>query len=211
MSLGMALCLSVPLGLYAARHAHSKIDKALRYVFVVLASVPDFVFAFILVSVFALTLHLLPARGYVEFFENPLESLRYTLLPTSAMAIFYSGLLIRFVRAAALEVALKDCIRTARGKGLSEYTVQVRHILRLTLIPLVSMLGSVMLQILGGVIVQEEIFGIPGMGKLVLQAFLSRDYPVLQTVVLCSGVLAIALNLVIDLSYGLIDPRIRYA
>jgi peptide/nickel transport system permease protein len=207
VSVGLAL----PLGVLAAVRRGTAVDVLVRLGGLVGLSLPGFWLATLLVLVFSKYLPVGLLSSYVPPDVSLSQSLRASVLPTLALAAPLTAVLMRYVRASLLEVLGQDYIRTARSKGLREGLVVRRHALRNALIPVVTVVGIQFGYLLGGTVVVEEIFGIPGMGRLVLYAIYQRDYPVVQAVVLLSACLFVLVNLMVDVLYAVLDPRIRYA
>ncbi len=207
VSVGLAL----PLGVLAAVRRGTAVDVLVRLGGLVGLSLPGFWLATLLVLVFSKYLPVGLLSSYVPPGVSLSQSLRASVLPTLALAAPLTAVLMRYVRASLLEVLGQDYIRTARSKGLREGVVVRRHALRNALIPVVTVVGIQFGYLLGGTVVVEEIFGIPGMGRLVLYAIYQRDYPVVQAVVLLSACLFVLVNLMVDVLYAVLDPRIRYA
>lgn len=210
LSFVLSLAVSIALGLATARHRGSTFDRITMGIIMVVSAIPDFVLASILLLVFTVKLRLLPSANYVSFATDPAANLSRMVLPTISMMAFYIAQLTRYVRSASIEIGASTYIAAARARGLSERAVKYKHILRNALIPLLTIAGVHITYALGGVIVQETVFSLPGIGRLALAAILNRDFWVLRTIVLFTAVVAVVLSLVIDLAYGLIDPRIRY-
>lgn len=205
----VTLIVAVPLGTLAAYRAGSWIDRAVM-VFAVLAfSVPSFLIGYLLVYGFAIQLELFPVQGYVRMSEGIGAWLRSIVLPCVNLALVYIALITRMTRATVMEVMHEDYIRTARAKGLGVMPV-LGHALRNAAIPIATTVGVGVALLIGGVVVTETVFAIPGMGRLVIDAVQRHDYPVIQSVLLLSAGVYVLINLLIDLSYGLFDPRIRY-
>jgi peptide/nickel transport system permease protein len=173
-------------------------------------AVPTFWLGVLLIIVFSVQLNLLPPTGYESIVENPGEGWRYLLMPALTLGIYISSVLARFLRSALLEVIGQDYIRTAQAKGLPERRVFLRHALKNALIPVVTVLGVQFGTLLGGAVVTEAVFDWPGVGQMLLYAIRVRDYTVVQGTVLFLVVVFVLLNLVTDIAYGVIDPRIRY-
>ncbi len=207
VSVGTAL----PLGVLAAVRRGTGLDLLIRLGALVGLSLPGFWLATLLVLVFSKYLPVGLLSPYVPPGVSLSQNLRALVLPTVALAAPLTAVLLRYVRASLLEVLGQDYIRTARSKGLREAVVVGRHALRNALIPVVTVVGIQFGYLLGGTVVIEEIFGIPGMGRLVLYAIYQRDYPVVQAVVLLAAFLFVLVNLVVDVLYAVLDPRIRYA
>ena len=159
---------------------------------------------------FAVRLGWLPAGGYASVFVDPAAAVRYMILPAVSLGFSQSALIARITRASVLEVLGADHVRTARAKGLGTASVLVRHVLRNAAVPIVTVIGLGVALLIGGVVVTESVYGIPGLGRLTVDAVLARDYPTIQAVVLLFSVVYVMINLVVDLTYTLLDPRIRY-
>jgi peptide/nickel transport system permease protein len=173
-------------------------------------SVPVFVVGYLLIFVFALELKWLPVQGYARIARGLGPWMRQLVLPCVALALIYVALLARVTRAAVSEALTEDYVRTARAKGIGELAVLWRHALANAAIPIITVAGISAAQLIGGVVVTETVFSIPGLGQLTVDAVLSRDFPVIQGVVLLFSVVYVALNLLVDASYVFLDPRIRY-
>lgn len=206
----VALSVAVPLGVISAMQRGSGTDAAVRLAGLLGLSLPGFWLATMLVLVFSKYLPIGLLDSYVPPTVDPWRNLKALLLPALALAAALAAVLMRYVRSSLLEVLGQDYIRTARSKGLWEAAVVGRHALRNALVPVITVLGIQFGYLLGGTVVVEEIFAIPGMGRLVLYAIYQRDYPVVQAVVLLSALTFVLMNLVVDVLYGLLDPRIRY-
>ncbi len=205
----ITLVVAVPLGTLAAYRAGTWIDR-LVMVFAVLAfSVPVFLVGYLLIYAFAIQLPWFPVQGYARFADGPLEWLRSLVLPCVNLALVYIALVTRMTRATVLEVLHEDYIRTARAKGLGVLPV-LGHALRNAAIPIATTVGVGIALLIGGVVVTETVFAIPGVGRLVIDSVQRHDYPVIQSVLLLSAGVYVLINLLIDLSYRLFDPRIRY-
>ncbi len=210
LSLLATVLVAVPLGLFAAFHAGTWIDRLIRRTAMLFSAVPDFIQATVLLLVFTVYLRILPASGYVDLWVDPAANLRLLILPIASIVIFFVAELSRYVRAVAIDVLLKQYITTARAKGISERKVKYKHVLRNSLIPLITILGVYITYGMGGVIIQETIFSLPGLGKLAMSAVMNRDFMVLRTIVLFTAMVAVVVNLLVDILYGVVDPRIRY-
>jgi peptide/nickel transport system permease protein len=209
-TLVVAVALAVPLGVLAAARAGGWIDRAVMAVSVVGFSVPVFVLAYGLVLLFAVRLEWLPVQGYTPIREGFWPFLRHMILPSVALGLTYMALIARITRASMLDVLSQDYVRTAHAKGLAPGTVLVRHALKNAAVPIVTIIGIGIALLIGGVVVTETVFAIPGIGRLTVDAILRRDYPIIQGVTLLFSALYVLVNLVVDLSYVLFDPRIRY-
>jgi peptide/nickel transport system permease protein len=205
-----AVVLAVPIGVLAAWRAGTWIDQAIMALSVLAFSVPVFLIGYGLVIGFSLTLELLPVQGFVSFSEDPVAFLRHLVLPTVALGLVYTALIARITRATMLETLNEDFIRTARAKGLGEPRVLILHSLKNASVPIVTTIGTGIALLIGGVVVTESVFAVPGIGRLTIDAVMQRDYPVIQGVILVVAGVYVLVNLVIDLTYSLLDPRIRY-
>jgi peptide/nickel transport system permease protein len=205
-----AVVVAVPLGILAAWKAGSLLDRLVMGFAVLGFSMPVFVFAYILIWIFAAKLQLLPVMGYVSIFDDPAGFFRSIAMPTLALGVTYIALIARITRASVIDVLGEDYIRTAKAKGLSNRTVLIRHALRNAAVPIVTIVGIGIALLIGGVVVTESVYNIPGLGRLTVDAVLGRDFPTIQAVILVFSFLYVLINLLIDLSYTLLDPRIRY-
>jgi peptide/nickel transport system permease protein len=205
----IAVALSVPLGVLAAYRAGSWIDRLVMVFAVCAFSMPVFLTGYVLVYTFALKLQWLPVQGYKSLSEGVLPYLSHLVLPCVNLGLLYTALLTRMTRASMLEVLHEDYIRTARAKGLGVLPV-LGHALRNAAVPIVTTIGVGIALLLGGVVVTETVFAIPGLGSLVVDAVQHHDYPVIQSLLLLSAAAYVLINLLVDLSYRLFDPRIRY-
>ncbi len=214
--LGMALAtaIGVAAGARAAQRPGGLLDRALSIGVVSAISFPAFVLALFLIRIFAEQLRLLPASGIRPVGSSgfdPVASLPYLVLPVIVTAFPIAAILARYARDAVREALAEDYVRTARSKGLTEPTVLRRHVLRNALVAIVSVVGTITPLLLGGSVIVESLFGLPGVGRITVAAALQRDYPVVMTTALFSAVVVIAANLITDLFYGVVDPRIRLA
>jgi len=206
----IAIAIAVPLGVLAAWRHGGLLDRAIMLFAVLGFSVPVFVIGYVLAWSVALQLGWLPVQGYTPFSEGPLLWLRSLLLPSFTLATFYIAIIARITRAAMLEVMQQDYIRTARGKGVPERSVLFIHALRNASVPIVTVIGIGITLVISGAVVIESVFALPGLGRLIVDSILRRDYPVIQGVILIFSFVYVIINLLIDLSYTIIDPRIRY-
>lgn len=209
LALPLAIILAVPLGVLAAVRQGRPIDKVAQGFSLVGISVPDFWLGIVLILVFSLMLGLFPSSGFTPFMQDPVQNLRDMLLPSLALAAGLAAVLTRVTRAAMLDVLRQDFIRFIRAKGIKERNVISRHALRNAAIPIVTVIGMQAGYLVGGTIVIEQIFALPGIGSLLLNATLSRNYPIVQASVLILGVTFVLCNLVADLLYIALNPRLR--
>jgi peptide/nickel transport system permease protein len=209
-ALVIALAISLPVGIVSAIRSGSKTDYAATVFSQLGISIPDFWMAILLIVFVTVPVGWLPSSGYVPFTVSPLEWGRHVLLPALTIGVVSGSLLTRFVRSAMLEAMSQDYTRTARAKGLPERVVVNRHVLRNALIPFVTAAGLQLATLLGGVIVVEIVFAWPGLGQLAFLAVDRRDYPVLQGAVLLFALMFLVINLLVDLLYAWLDPRIKY-
>lgn len=205
----IALLIAIPAGVLSAMRRGSAVDHASTVLALGGLSLPSFWLAMLLIIVFAVKLQWLPASGYVPFFENPRANLTAMILPMFATGIRESAFLMRMLRSSMLEVLHADYVRTARAKGLRERAVVLRHALRNGLVPVVTSSGLVIAGLLGGLVITESIFSIPGFGRLIVDAIFQRDFITVQGAILVSAVLVVLVNLVVDLLLVLIDPRMK--
>ena len=206
-----SVLVAVPLGTIAAWRAGSIVDRGVMLFSVGGFSVPVFVLGYILIYVLAMQLKIMPVQGYKSPFIDGIGLFFYHItLPTLTLSVIFIALIARMTRASVIEVLEEDYIRTARAKGQSEYKILLRHALRNAAVPIVTVIGIGIALLIGGVVVTESVYNIPGLGRLVLDAVLARDYPIIQGLILFFSFIYIMINLLIDLSYTLFDPRIRY-
>lgn len=210
MTMAIAVAAGVPLGLLAAWRPESLSARLIMAGAVLGFSVPVFVAAYGLVYVFALGLGLFPVQGYSPLANGVLKTLHSLTLPAIALSFLYIALIARVTRAAVLEVLREDYVRTAHAKGLKDRRILSRHVLRNAAIPVVTIIGIGFAALLGGVVVTETVFSIPGLGRLTADSILRRDYPVVQALILLFASVYVVVNLVVDLLYAVIDPRVRY-
>jgi peptide/nickel transport system permease protein len=206
----IAIAVAVPTGVVAAWRFGGWFDRALMGFSVLGFSVPVFVLAYILIYVVSLKLGWLPVQGYQRIADGFWPFLRHLLLPSLTLSVIYIALIARVTRASVLEALGEDYIRTARAKGLPEFRVLVRHGLANAAVPIVTVIGIGIALLIGGVVVTESVYAIPGLGRLTVDAVLARDFPTIQGVILFFSFVYVLLNLLIDLSYVFLDPRIRY-
>lgn len=206
----LAVAIALPLGTIAAWRMGGWLDKTVMAFSVAGFSVPVFVIGYVLIYFFALKLQWFPVQGYQRIGNGVGPWLKQLALPCLTLAVTYVALLARVTRAAVSEALTEDYIRTARAKGIAERAVLSHHALRNAAVPIVTVIGVSAALLLGGVVVTETVFAIPGLGQLTVDAVLNRDFPVLQGVVLFFAVVYVLVNLMVDVSYLFLDPRIRY-
>ena len=205
-----SVLIAVPLGVLAAWKAGTWIDRLIMVVAVVTFSFPVFVLGYILIYQFGISLRWLPTQGYRSPFDDVWGFVRHMTLPTVALSSIYIALITRITRASVLETLNEDYIRTARAKGQTETKVLFRHALKNAAVPIVTVIGIGIALVIGGAVVTETVFNLPGLGRLVVDAILRRDYPIIQGLILVFSSVYILINLVVDILYTLLDPRIRY-
>ncbi|MCC8935969.1 ABC transporter permease [Bradyrhizobium sp. Arg68] len=210
IALSLTILIAVPLGVVAAWKAGSWIDRSIMAFAVFAFSLPVFVIGYVLAYVFALKLEWLPVQGYTPIAEGVWPWLQNLILPAIALGDVYIALIARITRASMLEVLQQDYIRTARAKGLGMRDILFVHALKNAAVPIVTVIGIGIALLIGGAVVTESVFAIPGLGRLTIDAILRRDYPVIQGIVLVFSFLYVLINLMVDVIYTLVDPRIRY-
>jgi peptide/nickel transport system permease protein len=211
LSMLLATLIAVPCGIISAARQESPLDYGLRLFSIAGLSVPSFFVAELLIALPAIWWHWAPpGRGYVPLVKDPLANLQQFILPAVALGLAFSAGLMRITRSSMLEVLRQDYIRTAQAKGLRERGVVLHHGLKNALIPVITLFGIQLAAILGGTVIIETIFRLPGLGQYTFSAISQRDYPMLQANVLVFAIGVLLVNLLVDLSYGVLDPRIRY-
>ncbi len=209
-ALTFSIVIAVPAGVIAAVRANSAIDRLLMVISISGVAIPSFFFGILLILLFAVVLGWLPSGGYVDIGDDPAQHFRYMLLPSLALGFSAAGLLARLVRSTMLDVLNEDYVRTAFAKGLRERHVVLLHAFRNALIPVLTVIGISLAAMLGGAVVIETVFNIPGMGRLLVQSVTRRDIPVVQGAVMTVAAVQVIVMLLLDLVYVYIDPRIRY-
>jgi peptide/nickel transport system permease protein len=207
----LSLCIALPTGVLAAIRQYSVADYAGTTLALLGLSLPSFWLATMLTIVFSVMWHLLPPAGFVPFPADPLGNLRDLILPAVALGTGLAAVVMRYTRSAMLEVVRQEYIKTARLKGLPERMVIAKHALKNALMPVVTVIGLQTAYLLGGVVIIEQIFEWPGVGKLLLNAVYQRDYPLVQGVILVVATLFVLINLIVDILYAYLNPRIHYA
>ena len=205
-----SVVIAVPLGVIAAWKQGTWIDRLVMGFSVLGFSVPVFVVGYALIYVFAIELSWLPVQGYRSLADGFWGFLQHLILPSLTLSVIYVALIARITRTSVLEVLGEDYIRTARAKGLPDRVVLMKHALRNAAVPIVTIIGIGVALLIGGVVVTESVFSIPGLGRLTVDAVLARDYPTVQAVILLFSAVYVLLNLAVDVAYTFLDPRIRY-
>jgi peptide/nickel transport system permease protein len=206
----IAVTLGVPAGVVAARHHDGTADQALMAGALVGISIPNFLLGLLLILLFSVRLGWFPVAGYVPLESGWLGTLRSLTLPAFALGVVQSALIARIARSAMLDVLREQFITAGRARGLSERAVVYKHALKNAMIPTITVIGISLAILISGSVIVEQVFNIPGLGRLIISAVLRRDYPVIQGVVLCIAGIYMLVNLAVDLSYVVFDPRIRY-
>ena len=206
----VSISLAIPIGVVAAWRAGTWIDRAAMAFAVLGFSVPSFVLAYVLILIFSVELDWLPVQGYSSITAGFWPFLQHLILPSTALGLIYAALIARITRASMLEVLSQDYIRTAHAKGLSNRSVLIGHALKNAAVPIATIIGIGIALLIGGVIVTETVFAIPGIGRLTVDAILRRDYPTIQGVILLFSGAYVIVNLLVDLSYTVLDPRVRF-
>lgn len=209
-SLAIAAAIGVPAGIASAVWRGRPVDQAVSGLAMLAANIPSFWLGLLFIQLFAVKLGWFPVAGYGSPDAGFAERLQHLLLPSTVLGVVNSALITRFTRASMLDILDADFLRTARAKGLSERRVLLAHAFRNVLIPVITVLGLTLALLIGGAIVTETVFGLPGVGNLVVSAVLRRDYPVIQGALLAVAAIYVLINLLIDLVYTLVDPRVRY-
>ena len=210
-TMAVAVMIAVTLGVLAAWKAGSLLDRAVMGLAVTGFSVPVFVVGYIMVYFIALQWRWLPVQGYTPMSEGFWPWLRHLILPSFALGLAYVALIARITRASMLEVLAEDYIRTASAKGVATMPMLLRHALKNAAVPIITVIGIGVALLISGVVITESVFNIPGIGRLVVDAISRRDYPIIQGVMIIFAAIYVLINLVIDISYSFIDPRIRYS
>lgn len=205
-----SLIMALPLGVIAAWRSNTWIDRTIMVFASFGFSIPVFWLGFMLIWLFAIQLDLFPAAGYIAPTEDFLGFFHRMALPIFATGIIFMALITRMTRATVLEILREDYVRTARAKGLAENSVLIRHALRNAALPIITVVGLGFAGLLGGLVVTEQVFAIPGLGRLLVNSIVARDFPVIQGMVLIIAMVYVLMNLLIDITYAFLDPRIRY-
>ena len=209
LAIAIAALIGIPCGIVSAVYRGRFVDQAFTGFAMLGASVPSFWFGLVLMQIFAVALGWFPVSGYGEPGASLTARLHTLVLPATVLGVLNSALIIRFTRASMLDVLGEDYVRTARAKGLGEPTVVLKHALRNALVPIVTVLGLTVALMIGGAVVTETVFGLPGVGNLVVSAVIRRDYPVIQGALLVVAAIYVLINFGIDLLYTVVDPRVK--
>jgi len=210
LSIAIAALIGVPCGILSAVYRGKLVDQLFTGFAMLGASVPSFWFGLVLMQIFAVSLGWFPVSGYGEPGASLAARMHCLVLPATVLGVLNSALIIRFTRASMLDVLGEDYVRTARAKGLPENRVILKHALRNALVPIVTVIGLTVALMIGGAVVTETVFGLPGVGNLVVSAVVRRDYPVIQGALLVVAAIYVVINFLIDLLYTVVDPRVRY-
>ena len=209
-SVTIGCTLGIPLGMLAAIKRESPLDYAISAFAILIHAVPTFMLGVVFIFIFAVQLGLFPPSGYTSWTEDPWRHVRLMVLPSCAAGFALVGILVRYTRATMLDILGERYVTVARSKGLTERVVLLRHALRNAMIPLVTVIGLEVVSLFSGWVVTETIFGLPGIGRLMLDAIFGRDMPVVQGVLLYIVVVVILMNLLIDITYAYLDPKVRF-
>jgi peptide/nickel transport system permease protein len=206
----LSILVAVPLGVIAAWKHGTWVDRFVMGLSVLGFSVPVFVIGYVLIQLFAIDLRWVPVQGFKSITTGFGPFFERIILPTCTLSFIYVALIARMTRAAMLDVLGEDYVRTARAKGIGEIAVLMRHALRNAAVPVITVIGTGFALLISGVVVTESVFNLPGIGRLTVDAVLARDYPVIQAMILLTSLIYVVVNLVIDVAYTMLDPRIRY-
>jgi peptide/nickel transport system permease protein len=210
LTIVLAVVIAIPLGVVAAYKQGTWIDRIVMGFSVIGFSVPVFVIGYLLIYIFAIKLGWFPVQGYQRIGNGVWPWFRSLVLPAFTLSVIYVALIARMTRTSVLEVLSEDYIRTARAKGQTEMKVLFQHALKNAAVPIVTVVGIGVALLIGGVVVTESVYSIPGLGRLTVDAVLARDFPVIQAIILAFSLVYVLINLLVDLSYTIFDPRIRY-
>lgn len=210
LSMLLALLIALPAGLLSALHPGGLTNRVVTLLSLAGISIPNFFLGILLIYVFSVQLAWIPASGYVSFAEDPLRNLSLMILPAVTLGTASAAVLTRYLHASMTEALTQDYVRTARAKGVTRSRVLIKHGLRNALIPVITAFGLQLGGLLGGAVITEQIFSVPGFGRLLVDAVFTRDLPVIQGMVLTSALAVFAVSFLVDLTYAAVDPRIRY-
>ena len=209
LSMLLAVGVGIPTGIVAAKFRNTWIDFAASFFSMFSMAIPYFWLGVLLIMIFAVKLHLLPPSGYVSLFDSPIQNIRLMIMPSMTIGLSFAGLVMRQTRTAMLQILNEDYVRTAKAKGLSELSVTIKHALRNALIPITTVLGLQVGALLGGAVVTETIFSIPGIGRMIVEGIFERDFPVVQGAISIIVLFILLVNILIDLTYTLLDKRVK--
>ncbi|GHS85386.1 peptide ABC transporter permease [Synergistales bacterium] len=212
LSITIVILIGIPVGVLSAIKHNSRLDQAVSALSMFFASIPTFWLGLNFMALFSVTLGWFPTSGFPSILQSgDWSNIRYLILPAITLAAPNSALIVRLTRSSMLDVSNADYVKTARAKGLLDWRVNMRHIFRNSLVAVVSALGFTFVALVAGAVVTETVFSLPGVGRLVVESLLRRDYPTIQGIILVVAFLYMAINLLVDLSFALLDPRIRYS
>jgi peptide/nickel transport system permease protein len=206
----VAVCLAIPAGVIAAWKVRTLADRLIMLLAVMGFAMPGFLVGYVLIYIFAVQLNWLPVQGYRPIGEGLWPFVEGLILPSVALGVTFMALIARITRASMLEVLSQDYIRTANSKGLATPRVLLLHALKNAAVPIITVIGIGIALLISGVVITETVFNIPGLGRLTVDAVLKRDYPIVQGLIIVFAAVKVVINLVIDISYAFLDPRIRY-
>jgi peptide/nickel transport system permease protein len=211
LSIALSVLVGIPVGLISAIKRNTAWDQGLRLFSVIGLSAPEFWTGTMAITMLGIWFQWVPPLGRHVFWEEPVDTVVQLAIPAGLLGYRLSAVMARMTRSTVLEIVREDYVRTAHAKGLNASVVWIRHVLRNSLLPVLTILGGQMLVLIGGTVIIETIFGLPGMGQLILSGINFRDYPLVQALILLIAGWVILVNLVVDLTYGLADPRVRYS
>jgi peptide/nickel transport system permease protein len=209
LSVLLALIIGIPAGMAAAKWRNTWIDVGSSFASMFSMAIPFFWLGVLLIMVFAVNLHWLPPSGHVSLFKDPIKNLQLMILPSLTIGMSFAGLIMRQTRTAMLQILMEDYVRTARAKGASEVRVIIKHALRNALIPITTVVGLQAGALLGGAVVTETIFSIPGLGRMVVEGIFERDFPAVQGAIIVIVLAVLSVNLLVDLTYTYLDKRVK--
>jgi peptide/nickel transport system permease protein len=211
LSILMSVVVAVPLGIISAIKPDSSLDYGSRIFTLIGIAIPNFLVAVLMILFLLKVFNWLPALGYVDLWDNPAQNLSQMIFPALALALYEMAFIARVTRSSMMEIIREDYMRTARSKGLAERVVLFRHGLKNAILPILTISGWQFGRLFGGTVVIETIFLVPGMGRILIEAVQHRDFPLIQAAIVIIGMAIVTINLLVDLLYGWLDPRIRYA
>lgn len=209
MALGLVILIGIPLGVFTAGRKHAVSEQLLNFVNILGISIPGFFLSILLIWVFGLVLHLFTPGRFVTFARNPVKFFEFMIWPAIAIALPQTCVLSKYIRTAVIEEVRSDYVRTARSKGSNKFRIMYVHVLKNAIVSVVPLIGMIVSGIFSGSIVVEQVFGIPGIGRLLIASVTSRDYPTVQTLVMYIAILILIVNFIVDILIQILDPRIR--